>query len=182
MPRLTARLGVVLIVLALALTGCARGAASPGTAAIVNGVVITEVQVTQRSVALVEAGADPSQARQLALSSALWAQLMTQAAANSGLTIPVPTQDEVTAAGTDQGVPQLAQSSAGREVLSDLLVVTQVSQRLDRDAVRQAIGGAKVVLNPKYGTWNPTATDGSYLVPTTGSLSKLSLPTGTQTP
>jgi hypothetical protein len=183
--RLRAALTAIALLATVLLTGCSQG--SPNTAAVVNGVVISESTV-ENEAAVMPTITDSTtgvpytaqEIRSIVLRYSVLGEIARQVATQQNLSLG--TLDTTTA--TDPESVALVASPAGNSLLQDAyawsalrkqLTTTDTSTNVtDTSALQAALMAESVVLNPRYGTWDvAAAAKNSALSASTGSMSDL---------
>ncbi len=187
MTRLRAALTALALTVTVLLSGCGQGV--PSTAAVVNGVVISESTVetlTNEFPTITDANGkviDHAGIRTLVVRYLVLGELARDAAARQSLDLGT---FDFTGSATDEESKALVASPAGRQILTDVYawqtlrgkLATQdaATGKVDTSALEAALRLESVTLNPRYGTWDvATAAQLSALSADTGSLSGLSL-------
>jgi hypothetical protein len=147
----------------LALAGCSG---SPQNAAVVDGQAITEAQVEEANQAFVALGADPRQNRQTIAGVMVRGVLSERVAeANS---IQITDADRAQALAAVPSMQRVAEQPGGRGVVDDYLDTAILLDRIGEAGYFEQAGAFEVQLNPRYGTWVPSALN----VGGSGSLSR----------
>ena len=187
MTRLRAALTALALTVTVLLSGCSQGA--PTTAAVVNGVVITESTVetlTSQFPTITNSNGkaiDHAGIRTLVVRYLVLGEVARDAAARQNLNLGAFDFD---GSATDDESKALVASPAGRQILTDVYAwqtlrgkpATQdaATGKVDTSAREAALRLESVTLNPRYGTWDvAAAAQLSALSTDTGSLSGLSL-------
>lgn len=156
---------IALVALALAagsLTGCSK---SPATAATVNGTTITRSQLQQSlsgANQILGAGNELSSAQVLTV--LIQGVVAEDVATQRGLTITDTERNAKLSA------PALAVSAA-RPFVYDVADANIVAAQVGEAELTRSIKSASVVINPRYGTWQPSSS--VAVVAGTGSLSQV---------
>lgn len=144
--RATAALVGVAATAALALAGCATA----DTAAVVNGVVVSEREAQRAAREINEAfSPEPALDTSAAVSSLITAPLINEVALKAG-----KAESDATARAAMQKVEDPSQAAL------DLVKANFALQRLDeaeRRRVLQALQDARITINPRYGVFNRDA-------------------------
>ena len=185
MTRLRAALTALALLATVLLTGCSQGA--PNTAAVVNGVVISESTVENEAAVMptitdstTSVPYTPQEIRDIVLRYSVLGEIARQVATQQKLslgTLPTTANDPESLA--------LLASPAGNSLLQDAyawaalgkqLTTTDASTNLtDTSALQAALMSESVLLNPRYGTWDvAAAVSNARVSSTTGSMSDLS--------
>lgn len=154
---------VAVAVTAVALVGCAQ---NPNHAAIVEGVTITEQAVTQATAAVVAAfDAPASEARTFTVNRLIQGVVAESIARDNG--IAVTEEDRAQVVAQQPQLAALAAQPGGEGLVSDWVDIIVVAQSLGNEKLVAELAKHEVILNPRYGQWDPTtgSTTG------TGSLS-----------
>ena len=153
----------VVAVTALAFAGCSQ---NPSSVATVNGVTVSEARVQEATDAVVAAfGATPAEARTFAVNRLVQGILAERIAQDNGITINQQDRAEVLA--QQPQLTSLAAEPGGEDIVDDWIDISTVAQSLGTEKLVAELAKHDVVLNPRYGQWDPASgsTSGS------GSLS-----------
>ena len=169
MSKLSAKLVALISAGLLALTGCAG---SPQTAAQVGDRRIAESEVSQIAWALADASADktdtPAAYNSTVVTLMIQSELAHAAIVEAGITIADADRQTLYASNPQLG--QLATQPATAAFMqryADLYLLAQ--NDAGKDAFTKVVKATKVVVNPRYGSWDPTQLE---LAATGGSLSE----------
>ncbi|MEA4943472.1 MAG: hypothetical protein VB080_03445 [Propionicimonas sp.] len=167
MKRAVQALVTLVVAGMLVLTGCSGN--SPRVAAEVNGVVIPEATVDAISQGLAAGNGEPEAAgtwRRTAASILISNEIARQVGAKTGASVSA---DDVTQAveSSDQ-LKQLAATPELAAFIHDFANTQLLASQLGKDAFMAAAADFTVVVNPRYGEFDPTTLQ---LGNGTGSLS-----------
>jgi len=163
-----ARTIIALVVGLLMLGGCAAG--NPGTAATVNGSVITDAQVAATATALAEFNQEANGAGGYRLSSAgvlIANELGRQVAAEKGVVVSDTDRQAVIA--SQATLAAMAKIPALTSLINDFANYTLTRTKVGETDFAATVAGFDVVVNPRFGTWNQTL---GTLTGESGSLSE----------
>lgn len=142
--RVTAGLAAAAVVAVLGLSGCAN---SPATAAVVGDRTITTSEVAETSRAL--SAVNPKVAEPaLVLSVKMRAAAAEQIAASRNINLDAETKALLPQL---QIPPDLLASPAGNQLVTDLVKVDALGQKLGQGELAAAMGFVPVTVNPRYG-------------------------------
>ncbi len=171
MRTLRAALTALAMIVAVALSGCAAGAGAPGTAAVVDGRSISQAHLDRLvRVTGPYLNTPPAELTNLLLQVLIADKLSDKAVATKGLTI---SQEEIDKQIASSPLRALAQDPEAREVAQAVGRWKVVTGRLSDDDQVSLVQGTPIVVDPRYGTWNPKEFG---ITPGNGSLSQLASP------
>lgn len=146
----------------LVLSGCAGQ--NPNHAATVDGVVIP-VSEAAAMFEVLEPYLQPPATEATALSVLVTARVGAQVAARQGLEFSAEERESVAASVLPA---DLAQDPRAAAFAADYTTTALASQVLGQEAFTQAAAEVEVVVNPRFGSWDPSLI---AVLPGTGSLS-----------
>ena len=155
---------------ALALSGC--GAQQAGAAAIVNDTVISDqdVQIVSEQVNQVDPGGQKLSSND-ALLSLILAPYVLAEAKRAGKTI--------SASQARQVIAKVADPSPSTIRFVQMQLAIQQLDDANKSAIVGELGKAKITVNPRYGTFNPSQI---VITPTTPNWIKAGAPSPTRSP
>ncbi|HNV11503.1 MAG TPA: hypothetical protein PKN27_09250 [Propionibacteriaceae bacterium] len=143
-----------LSVAALLLAGCATG--SPSTAAVVNGTPVAESQVSRWAEGCAPAfQVSASAARASMVNASVQGALADSIAAEQG--IAMTEADRVKGISSMSDVDALIADPDCAEAVKAVSSLLFVADKLGTEGFTAAVRAADVRVNPRYGTWDPSA-------------------------
>lgn len=168
MKRMRGALIAAALAGAVLTAGCSDQA--PSTAAIVGTTTITEASLTQTTSAVETLiGQSSGAVRMSVLQYTMWGALADQISAAKGITISDADRDDAV---TGLQLDELAANQPTRELALDAADFAALASQMSEADFLAEVAKTDVVLNPRYGSWDPTQVTVTGLTGETGSLSK----------